>query len=92
MEKWGVYMLTNEQKQANYQAMVKYLKQNKIDLDKEYFSPILKAVGWVVEGHTVQYACGLCSMFGHDTSQENGHLNEAEMRKMVREITKKIKY
>lgn len=85
-------MLTNEQKQANYQAMVKYLKQNKIDLDKEYFSPILKAVNWVVEGQTINYACGLCSMFGHDTAQENGHLNEAMMRKMVREITKNINY
>ena len=75
--------------QVIYKEMVKYLKENKLDLSKDYFSGILKSTGWVVSGHTVKYACDMCSMFYHD-STENGHLDKTFMRKHVRAISKRI--
>lgn len=67
--------------------MVAYLRESKIDLDKDYFCGILKAAGKVIiEGETVKYACGMCSMFYH-ADTPSGHLDEKIVRKHVKAIS-----
>lgn len=78
-------------KQVIYESMVAYLKENGIRLDKEYFSGIIKAVGKVVlDGNTVNYACGICSQLYHSDDTDDGHLDEKFMRKHVRAIVERI--
>lgn len=70
--------------------MTAYLKEKSIKLDKEYFCGILKATGWVISGHTIKYACDMCSMHYHDTTNEGGHLDKLIMKKHVKIIVKNI--
>ncbi len=70
--------------------MILYLEENKINLDKEYFCGVLKALGWVlIDGQTPNYACGICSMHFHACT-ENGHLDEKFVKKHVRLILKRL--
>lgn len=77
-------------RQQVYKGMVAYLKEQKLSLDKDYFSGILKAVGWVLDGQAVKYSCDMCSMCYHDTATPDGHLDKKFVSKHVKAITKRL--